>query len=310
MTVGAEVTEFDSGAPIDEMTVAGLYDAWLQYGILLFHDVRTWDDHIRLSRCFGELEFHPMPEIRFKEQPLFIELSGSKTAAYFYDGELKVGRLPWHRDTAYTPDICKGAMMRIQHAPARGGETLFCDAAKAYDGLPEELRQRIAGLEFKATLRIGPFSQSGPGAIWQSVRQATEAECPGWRRKEIANASVRARYPSVVHPVVYQHPESARRCLFISPTYVDSFLGLAPEESKELLAILVGHLLSPENVYVHRWRVNDAIVWDNCRFLHAAAGTAPDDYRQGLRTTLAGSVRTGRFFEEDAKAPEGFALAD
>jgi len=64
-----------------------------------------------------------------KENKLLIEIGGShETLAYLYDGaDLRVNRLPWHRDTAYTPSICKGAMLRMLEVPPVAGETLFCD---------------------------------------------------------------------------------------------------------------------------------------------------------------------------------------
>jgi taurine dioxygenase len=59
-------------------------------------------------------------------------------------------------------------------------------------------------------------------------------------------------------------------------------------------------MLQPRYVYAHRWAVNEAILWDNRRFMHAANGWRPDQPRRALRTTLAGALRTGRLFEEEA----------
>ena len=39
-------------------------------------------------------------------------------------------------------------------------------------------------------------------------------------------------WPPVVQPALMAHPESGRRCIFLSPTYVDYFLGMAPRESQ------------------------------------------------------------------------------
>jgi hypothetical protein len=64
-----------------------------------------------------------------------------------------------------------------------------------------------------------------------------------------------ARFPSVIHPAVMTHPESGRKCLFLSPTYVDGFLGLKQDESDALLWQLTEHMLQPRFVYRHNWRV-------------------------------------------------------
>ncbi|WP_028226376.1 TauD/TfdA dioxygenase family protein [Paraburkholderia ferrariae] len=305
MRVGAEIVGLDLEKPISDATRAALYATWLEHGILLFREaVKTNAQHLALSRCFGKLEMHPMPEIRAKDEPYLIELGGSRrgsASAYVYDGDqLREGRLPWHRDTAYTLEICKGALLRLVEVPPKDGETLFADSQKAYDQLPEATKQRIDKLEFKATLRMGPFQQSRPGALWHSVRPATPEEFSGsaqlWAGKEIIN-----RYPSVVHPVVIQHPETGRKSLYISPTYIDTFIGMDQVESDALLAELAGYLADPSNVYAHHWTPNDVMLWDNRRFLHAAMGFDPQYHRTGLRTTLAGALRSGRYFAKPAE---------
>jgi len=301
MPVGAEIVGLDLNVAIDEMTRAALYAAWLEHGILLFRQGQvTTAQHMALSRCFGDLEKHPMPEIWAEGEPYLIELGGSKRGpAYMYNGDqLRLGRLPWHRDTAYTVDICKGAILRLVEVPDEDGETLFADSQKAYEQLPEKLKRRVENLEFKATLRIGPLQQSGPGATWYSVRPPLQDEYP-IETPDIGMETIQ-RYPAVVHPVVIKHPETGKKCLYPSPTYVDEFIGLNEVESDMLLAEIVGYLTDPANVYAHRWQMNDMMLWDNRRFLHAAYGFHPRYQRKGLRTTLAGSLKSGRYYQTQA----------
>ena len=310
MPIGAEIggfTHLDLG---DREVRDALYAAWLEHGILLFRGVDSNARHLELSRCFGELEIHPFPEARAREDPLFIELGGSKTETpYLYDErEIRVNRLPWHRDTAYTPAICKGAVLRMLEVPARGGETLFADTARAYAALSADLKSRIATLEFKATLRLGPIDQTRPGAIWTTVRRADGASDADGDRFYQARAV--QRYPSVVHPAVLTHPESGLECIFLSPTYVDRFIGVDQAESDALLAELVAHMTKQDFVYTHRWKANDAIVWDNRRMMHAAAGIAPGQRRRGLRTTLAGQLETGRRFDQGRPISEPMRIVD
>jgi taurine dioxygenase len=312
LAVGAEIVGLPAGAESDPDIKAALYAAWLEHGILLFKGVDSAARHLALSRCFGELEIHPFPEARAEENPLFIELGGKKTTPPFvFDGvDLRVNRLPWHRDTAYTPDICKGAMLRMLEVPPVEGETLFADTARAYDDLPAETKLRLQRLEYKATLRLGTLDQTRPGALWKTAREATPEEAPSSCGSIPYTSAALARYPSVVHPAVLIHPESGRRCIFLSPTYVDFFLDMTPAESDELLRYLVGHMTQPRYVYKHAWSVNDAIVWDNRRMMHSAIGNKIGDRRRGLRTTLSGQLRTGRYFDESSVASKGPALVD
>jgi taurine dioxygenase len=116
-------------------------------------------------------------------------------------------------------------------------------------------------------------------------------------------------WPSVIQPALLIHPESGRKCICLSQTYVDYFLGMEPKESQDLLEYLVDHMLQDKYVYQHKWAPDDAIVWDNRRFMHSSGGNFPGDTRYGLRTTLAGPTRTGRYLDEDTKAGETL-LAD
>ena len=119
----------------------------------------------------------------------------------------------------------------------------------------------------------------------------------------------KSRFPPVIMPAVFTHPESGRKCLFISPMNVDYFLGMDRAESDALLAELVAHMTSERFVYKHRWSKDDAIIWDNRRFMHSSGGNLPTDTRYGLRTTLAGPTRTGRYIDEAAD-PGAPVMAD
>jgi taurine dioxygenase len=312
LSVGAEVVGLKLEFPMNEDTKRQLYAAWLDYGILIFRNVGSIDAHIALSQVFGELEIHPFPEARARENPLFIEIGGEKQlpAFVFDESDLRVNRIPWHRDTAYTPGICKGAVLRMLEVPPVHGETLFADTAIAYDELPEDVKHRLAGLEYKASLRLGIINQTRPGALWRTARAATAEEDPRGVRRQLYDNEAEARYPPVIQPAVLIHPESDRRCIFLSPTYVDYFLGMEQAESDALLRFLVEHTTQPRYVYKHKWCVDDAILWDNRRFMHAAVGNRVEDRRRGLRTTLAGALNTGRYFEDTAATPGAPALVD
>jgi taurine dioxygenase len=306
LSVGAEVIGLSEESYADPAVKSALYVAWLDYGILLFRNVHSAEQHLALSRCFGDLEEHPIKEVRAEEGPLFMRVSGGPGRPYVYDETaLKVNTIAWHRDTAYTPNICKGAMLRMLEVPSSEGETMFADTALAYDDLPEEVKSRLRGLEYKSTLRSSPMEQTQPGALWNSVRPPTSEEFVSPDAGGVDfTTTLKDAFPSVVHPAVVVHPESGRTCIFLSPKEFDRFLGLDKTESDELFAYLVSHMLQDRYVYKHPWSPDDAIVWDNRRFMHAAAGNSVGDHRRGLRTTLTGEMRVGRFYVDKAPADQ------
>jgi taurine dioxygenase len=253
--VGAEVTGLDAG-DIGEECARELYAAWLEYGILLFRGVDTAERHLALSRCFGELEIHPKPELRAEENAFFFPLGRPPIVARVYDErEVKVGRIPWHRDTAFVPDICKGAMLRVVEARTSEGETLLGDTAAAYDDLPADVKARIEGLEYKAEASRGMSDASDGGKWWKTARYARDDECP-----EGVEPPVEARdpdysmWPPVVFPATLRHPESGRMCLFVSPMNIECFLGMDARESEDLVRYLLAHMTDPRYVYRHQLR--------------------------------------------------------
>jgi taurine dioxygenase len=308
LSVGAEVTELDFADLVNRNVRQALYTAWLEHGMLLFRGVDSNALHLELSRCFGTIEPHPVVEARNKAEPLLNDVGGDKNYAFVYDEvDVIANRIPWHRDNAFTPDVCKGAMLRMLTVPATAGETWFADTAAAYDDLDDTFKQQISRLEYKATLNTGDLSGGHPGTWWKTARRPTAAEFHV--DKQISYASVVQKYPSVILPAVLVHPESHRKCLYLSPTYVDAFLGMSQAESDQLLRRLTDHMLQTRYTYRHKWSVDDALVWDNRRLMHAAQGHRPGERRRGLRTTIAESYRVGRFFDSSVKAA-AHAIAD
>jgi taurine dioxygenase len=295
--VGAEVTGLGGIECFDTGTARALNEAWFQYGILLFRGIATNEAHIALSRCFGELEVHPLPELRAPENPLFFPLGGERVAAMVFDEkDVLVNRIPWHRDTAYTPTMCMGSMLRMVEVPEVGGETLLGDTAAAYDALPEAMKRRLEGLEFHATISNGAVEHTGAGAWWSTVRDARDDEFPqGMVPFRPGAYPDKSRFPPVIMPAVFTHPESGRKCLFISPMNIDYFLGMDRAESDDLVAELAAHMTQERFVYKHHWSLNDAVIWDNRRFIHAAFGNRPGARRRGLRTTLATRIEVARY---------------
>ena len=98
-----------------------------------------------------------------------------------------------------------------------------------------------------------------------------------------------ARPPAVTHPVVRTHPESGRKALYVNPYFTQRFTGMSDDESRPLLDYLCAEAVRPENVYRHRWRKGDVLMWDNRCAMHYAVM----DYDESMvrlmhRTTAAG----------------------
>ncbi len=282
--IGAEVVGLDLDRPIDAATRQALYAAWLDAGILLFRGIGTTSERqLALSRCFGELEVHPVESIRLEGCPEIITLTsrgGVEPAVFYFDGQPIAGHIPWHTDLIYTPTPCRGGLLRMVEKPPVGGETGWVDTAAAYDALPDGTRARIEGLEarfdFVHDLREMRFGR--PEKL--ELGTLGNVEYP--------------EFPDVAHPLVWTHPESGRRALMLSPVQLVDMVGMERSEGDALLEELVAHVTDGRFSYVHDWQEGDMVLWDNWRTMHSAFGTPPDCHRVVHRTTIRGEQTTGR----------------
>ena len=296
--IGAAVTDLDLDGPVVPEVADALYSAWLEHAVLVFPRTGISSDRqLALSRVFGELEIHPLPELRHKdnEQLAPFGTPEMKGPVFLVDGEQRAGYLFWHQDTAYTPNLCKGSMLRLITVPPQGGDTVFCDTAKAYNDLPHSMKQHLATLETLQCLRSVP-----PEQLWGMAGHSA-FQMPD-ENGEVVPMKFR-EFPLVRHPMVVSHPESGRKALLLSPQGYIKILGMTQEDGDALFNEVVTHAVQDKYCYRHRWATNDLVLWDNRRTMHMAPGYPHATTRMGLRTTLKGPMPAGRIYvEEDQRA--------
>ena len=118
----------------------------------------------------------------------------------------------YHSDTSWRLVPTWGAVLRAVHLPDVGGDTIWVDANLAYEGLSDELKQRLDGLhvthDFREALTsAGHDPDPGRAALRRSLtrnavrhcRRATAGRpglCPFWKEgcpSRIRSARSRAR---------------------------------------------------------------------------------------------------------------------
>lgn len=291
--VGVEVSGLSVDGPVDSDTARALYQAWLEAGVVVFRGLGTSPEvQLALSRCFGELEPHPIERLRLGGYPDLILLSnkdGLTGPVYYFDDVPIYGRIPWHTDLVYTTTPNAGAVLRMVQPTETGGETGWIDTAMAYDALDDDTKARIDGLEarFHFIGDIGEMRFNHPGGV---RRDDPPTEFP--------------HFPDVAHPLVWVHPESGRKALNVSTMNIHSILGMENDEGDALIQQLIDHALKPEFQYIHQWQPDDMVLWDNRRTMHAAMGHPVDEIRIVHRSTIRGTIPMGRVIEETARTGE------
>jgi len=270
--LGAEVIGLDLSLALATADLARLHRAHLDYHVLVFRDQHiTPAQQVDFSRHFGALQIHVLRNFQLPEQPEVLVISniqqdgkpvGLGDAGHF-----------WHSDLSYKETPSLGSMLHAQELPAEGGDTLFANQHAAWDGLPDDLKREVEGLQ----------AEHWYLARYDELRQRNPY------RPQLTQAQIDEVRP-VSHPVVRTHPETGRRALFVSEHFTTRILGVSEQRSRELLDLLFDYGTRAEHVYRHQWRPHDMVFWDNRSLMHLAAG-CPDHLRRKLyRTTIEGDV--------------------
>jgi len=247
---------------------AALYQAWLDHnGVLV---VRGQDfsipEFLEYGRRFGMVKPHFVKKSRHEDYPELTEMGvgirnddGSINKSVYSRGH------GWHTDGPWDPDGCKATMLYGLELPSRGGDTLFANMYKAYDALPDTLKQRIEGLE--ADYVYGGASRTSNALLEPEDRDA----------------------PPVRHPLIRTHAETGRKSLYFNAHHLLRIAGLSDVEGALLVEELTPHQIAPGAEYRHQWQTGDAVIWDNRCTLHSATADYPtDENRIHWRCTIKG----------------------
>jgi len=167
---------------------------------------------------------------------------------------------------ALTPPAA--TLLHAIEVPEGRGDTSFCNMYRAWQLLPDDLRRRLDG--------IGAW-HSG-----EAIRKRNQAaDTDGNKQMPVP--------PPELHPVARRHPETGRRALYVNRFFTTHFDGMDAAESTAILERCEKIAITPDNVYRHRWRAGDVLMWDNrCTMHYADYDYAPTDIRLMHRTTAAG----------------------
>jgi len=238
-------------ADLDEATFAALYDAWLEYALLVFPDQHlSQQEQIAFANRFGPPEFPLAPISNVLPDGSIRDEAENDVVT-----RLLKGNQGWHADSTYVPVQAKAAVFTAHVVPAAGGETAWADMRAAYDALDPATRARVEGLTAYHSIA---YSQRRMGLAIGDAGGDKDGEYTGYG---FADKAVPLR------PLVKVHPETGRPSLLIG-RHAHAIPGLDPAESEKLLDELVEFACQPPRTYQHAWKVGDAVVWDNRCLLH------------------------------------------
>ena len=263
-TFGAVITGVKlTDLPEDDFSA--LYDAWLEYALLVFPGQNlSNDEQIAFARRFGELEFDLAPLSNVKDD--------GSLRTNDDDDMVKIlkGNMSWHCDSTYMPVQAKGAVFTAHVVPGKGGETGWADMRAAYRELDADTRERISDLSAYHSLY---HSQKKFG---QTKEKDSEYFGYGFFGQD-----------PPLRPLVKIHPETNRPSLTIG-RHAYGIPGMDANESEKLLQDLVDFACQPPRVYHHSWTPGEAVIWDNRCLMHQACPWDMNEPRIMYHSRIAG----------------------
>ena len=149
--IGAELISVNLGdASRDDALFAEIKAALLQHKVLFLRDQHiTRAEHVAFARKFGELEDHPVAGSDPDHPGLVRIYKNPDQPNDRYENS-------WHTDATWREAPPMGCVLRCVECPPVGGDTMWANMALAYEKLPEQVKQQIAGLRARhPVLAIG-----------------------------------------------------------------------------------------------------------------------------------------------------------
>lgn len=265
--LGAEIRGVDITGAVSDADIDTIRKAWHQAHVIVFRDV-TWtpEQHCAFSRRFRALDDHAAtPHDRLDGFPELLEVTNKPKNGQ--PSQTRNAGRNWHSDYSYTNRPAAASMLYCTEKPPVGGDTMFCNMAKAYDDLSDKMKGIVADLQ-----SVYDFNLVSGTA----------------KRDPAKMAELLKLNPPIAHSCVRTHDESGTKALYVSER-TSHFDGMSRAESAPLIQYLCAHATRPENVYRHQWRVGDLVCWDNRTTMHLALGDFDQSHpRHMLRTTLQG----------------------
>lgn len=260
--IGTEVHGIDIGSELDQGVIDYLSELLVERKVIFFRDQAiSMDQHVAFAARFGDLEVHPFTA-NDADHPEVIHLVNDEA----HPPQINV----WHSDVTWRQVPSLGSILRAREVPDVGGDTLFANMEAAYDGLDEETKEQIDGLQ--ATHDNEAFLRA------MAISGAAEHEVEAKRRE----------FPPVTHPVVRTHPVSGNKSLYVNRIFTRSITDMDPAESKALLEKLYLQAWVPDYQCRFRWRSDSFAFWDNRGAQHYAAADYWPQRRAMERVTVVG----------------------
>jgi alpha-ketoglutarate-dependent 2,4-dichlorophenoxyacetate dioxygenase len=263
---GARVTGIALSGNLSHAEVARIRSAIDTYSVVCFSDQDMSDDkQLAFTRVLGEPEaehvtFGKTGTVTYFGTVGNVQDDGSKLGTSDPSTHYQTGNQLWHSDSSFREVPSFVSILHAYEVPGEGGETQFASMRMAYANAPGELRETIDPLH---VIHDYVFSRSQVAPV---------------------DPNHAASLPPVMHRLVRSNPANELRNYYVG-SHARSIPSWSGIDSRRLLDDLLERATRPEDVYTHRWRAGDTVIWDNRCMLHRGTGYDADRWRRRMRQT-------------------------
>lgn len=275
-----EMSGIDISRPLTQEQISEIQDAIDHYAVLVFRDSNLTDERqLEFTRYFGEIENAyggtlPDNDQEKRLKPDLIDVSnlganGLPLSLQSRTRLFNLGNMLWHSDSSYKVIPAKYSLLSARKVNPVGGNTEFADMRAAYDSLGEDAKAEIDGLVCEHSQM---YSRGSLGLLDYSEKE-------------------KALFKPVRQSLVRKHPVTGRKSLYLS-AHAGGIIGMEMPHARIMLKDLNEHATQPQFVYIHKWRLNDLVMWDNRQTMHRVRRYDETQPRDMRRTTVAGDAMT------------------
>ena len=263
---GAVVRGVNFCDDVSTETLKTIRVAWLKHHVLTFPSQKlNNNDLVRFAEYFGPIGDDPyFAPIDGHDRIAAVRREADETAPLFAE--------VWHSDWSFMNTPPAATCLYGLNIPLVGGDTLFANEHKAWEEMPESLRQKFLG---KMACHSAKRAYSKEGRYSEDTYKGSMSIRP-------SDTALASQNHSLIRP----HPETGRLGVF-GGSYIYDLEETTKDEAGELLVELREWLDRPEFVYRHKWENDMLVLWDNRCVLHKATGGYEGHARLLYRLTIA-----------------------
>lgn len=263
--LGAEIEGVDLSRELGDEVIAEIRQALLDHLVIFFRGQHlTPEQHLAFALRFGTLGLHDQVK-GMDDYPYIIEVRKEPGDERNFGGA-------WHGDVTYLEEPPLGSILYALEVPEVGGDTLWANQYLAYETLSDGMREMLDRLTMIHT----------PAKIYGLQSQ-------DWSKDSSVKTSPNATAEyETEHPLIRTHPETGRKCLYVSGAFTPRFKDMTEEESKPLIDFLMQQATREPFTCRWRWKAGDIAFWDNRCTLHYALNDYSGHRRVMHRVTVNG----------------------